>query len=69
MFDKVNMKIYELTSEKLDIIDFDVSFNLFAVDNVGRYIELFNLVFKDKNDKRYKNYTLETDKTLYSSFM
>lgn len=73
MLDKVNMKIYELTSEKLDVTDFDVSyievtFNLFGVNNVGRYIELFNLIFKDKNDKRYKNYTLETDKPLYSSF-
>lgn len=73
MLDKVNMKIYELTSEKLDITDFDVTyievtFNLFGVDNVGRYIELFNLIFQDKNDKRYKNYILETDKPLYSSF-
>lgn len=73
MLEKVNNKIYELTSEKLDIRDFDVSyievtFNLFEVDNVDRYIELFNLIFKDKNDKRYKNYTLETDKPLYSSF-
>lgn len=70
---KANSKIFELTGVKLDIRDFDVSyievtFNLFGVDNVGRYIELFNLIFKDKNDKRYRNYTLETDKPLYSSF-
>lgn len=73
ILDKTNLKIYELTGEKLDIRDFDVSnievtFNLFGIDNVGRYIELFNLIFKDKNDKRYKNYTLETEKPLYSSF-
>lgn len=73
ILDKTNSKIYELTGEQLNIEDFDVSyievtFNLFGVDNVGRYIELFNLIFKDKNDKRYKNYTLETNKPLYTSF-
>lgn len=73
ILDKTNLKIYELTGEKLDIREFDVSsievtFNIFDVEHVGRYIELFNLIFKNKNDKRYKNYTLETDKPLYSSF-
>lgn len=73
MLYKVNKKIHELTSEKLDIEEFEVTyievtFNVFDVDHVGRYIELFNLIFKHKNDKRYKNYTLETDKPLYSSF-
>ena len=73
MLYKVNKKIHELTSEKLDIEEFEVTyievtFNVFDVDYVGRYIELFNLIFKHKNDKRYKNYTLETDKPLYSSF-
>ena len=70
---KTNSKIYELTGEKLDIKEFDVAyaevtFNIFYLEHVGRYIELFNLIFKDKNDKRYKNYTLETDKPLYTSF-
>ena len=70
---KTNSKIYELTGEKLDIKEFDVAyaevtFNIFYLEHVGRYIELFNLIFKDKSDKRYKNYTLETDKPLYTSF-
>lgn len=73
ILDKTNSKIYELTGEKLDIEEFEVAyaevtFNIFDVEHVGRYIELFNLIFKDKNDKRYKNYTLETDKPLYTSF-
>lgn len=73
MLAKVNNKIYELTSEKLNIEEFEVTsievtFNIFDVEYVGRYIELFNLIFKDKNDKRYKNYTLETEKPLYTSF-
>lgn len=73
ILDRANSKIYELTSEKLDISEFDVTyaevtFNIFDVAHVGRYIELFNLIFKDKNDKRYKNYTIENDKPLYSSF-
>ena len=70
---KTNSKIYELTGEKLDIKEFDVAyaevtFNIFYLEHVGRYIELFNLIFKDKSDKRYKNYTLEKDKPLYTSF-
>lgn len=73
ILDKTNAKILELTGVELDIAEFDVSyaevtFNLFDVEQSGRYIELFNLIFKDKNDKRYKNYTLENDKPLYSSF-
>lgn len=73
ILDKTNSKIYELTGKKIDIEEFDVAyaevtFNIFDVEHVGRYIELFNLIFKDKNDKRYKNYTLETDKPLYTSF-
>lgn len=71
---KVNDKIHGLTGVRgLNIIDFsiasiEVSFNIFNVENVDRYIELFNLIFKDKNDKRYKNYALENNKELYSSF-
>lgn len=73
ILDKINSKIHELTGVKLDIEEFDVSnievtFNIFDVEHVGRYIELFNLIFKSKNYKRYKNYTLENDKPLYSSF-
>ncbi|MGL4912867.1 MAG: hypothetical protein ACRC3Y_10620 [Romboutsia sp.] len=73
ILDKTNSKIYELIGEKLDIAEFDISnievtFNIFDVEHVGKYIELFNLIFKDKKDKRYKNYTLETDKLLYTSF-
>ena len=69
---KVNDKIHGLTGGRdLNIIDFsiasiEVSFNIFNVEDVDRYIELFNLIFKDKNDKRYKNYALENNKELYS---
>ena len=69
---KVNDKIHGLTGVRgLNIIDFsiasiEVSFNIFNVEDVDRYIELFNLIFKDKNDKRYKNYALENNKELYS---
>lgn len=73
ILDKTNAKILELTGVELDIAEFDVSyaevtFNLFNVEQAGRYIELFNLIFKDKSDKRYKNYTIEEGKPLYSSF-
>lgn len=73
ILDKTNSKIYELTGVELNIEDFDVSyievtFNIFDVEHVGRYIELFNLIFKDKKDKRYVNFALENNKSLDSSF-
>ena len=73
ILDKTNSKIYELTGEKLKIEDFDVAyievtFNIFDVEHVGRYIELFNLIFKDKKDKRYINFALENNKPMDSSF-
>ena len=73
IIEKTNKKIYELTGVKLNIEDFDVSyievtFNIFDVEHVGRYIALFNLIFKDKKDKRYVNFALENNKPLDSSF-
>ncbi|MEG2364516.1 MAG: hypothetical protein RSC26_13565 [Terrisporobacter sp.] len=70
---KVNDKIYELIGVRLDIKNFDITyiettFNIFNVEYVGRYIELFNLIFKDKNDKRYINYVLEKNLALDTSF-
>lgn len=73
IIEKTNKKIYELTGVKLNIEDFDVSyievtFNIFDVEHVGRYIELFNLIFKEKKDKRYVNFALENNKPMDSSF-
>lgn len=60
----INDKLYELTKVKFDILDFnvtyaEVTFNIFGVEHVGRYIELFNLIFDKKNDSRYKNFVKE----------
>lgn len=70
---RVNKKIYELTKFKTDIRDFrvsyiEVTFNLFEVDHVNRYIEMFNLVFDKKDDPRYKNFVREHDLERHTSF-
>lgn len=45
----------------------EASFNV-STPYVSQYIELFNRIFKVRKLKRYKNYVLETEKPLYSSF-
>ncbi|PBE17025.1 hypothetical protein [Clostridioides difficile] len=62
---KANSKLKELFNADLDILDFSVSsvevnFNIYNVD-ANLYIELFNQVIKDRQDKRYINY-VDTNK-------
>ncbi|MCC0642594.1 MULTISPECIES: hypothetical protein [unclassified Clostridioides] len=63
--DKANSKLKELFNADVDILDFNVSsievnFNVYNV-NANLYIELFNQVIKDRQDKRYVNY-VDTNK-------
>ncbi|CZR99276.1 hypothetical protein CDFC105_71430 [Clostridioides difficile] len=63
--EKANSKLKELFNVEMDILDFSVSsvevnFNIYNV-NANLYIELFNQVIKDKQDKRYVNY-VDTNK-------
>lgn len=37
-------------------------------EEVEAYITVFNKIFIRKNDKRYKNYTIQEKKPLYSSY-
>lgn len=66
-------KIFNI-NDMLDIRDFrvmniEICFNIWLKRNyVSKYIELFNLIFKDKEDKRYRNYTLETNKGIGTSY-
>lgn len=69
----INEKLFELTKVRFDILDFnvayaEVTFNVFDVEYVGRYIELFNMIFDAKNDKRYKNFVKENNLEGYTSF-
>ncbi|MCC0744977.1 hypothetical protein KGF43_21025, partial [Clostridioides sp. ZZV14-6044] len=62
---KANSKLKDLFNAEMDILDFNVSsievnFNVYNV-NANLYIELFNQVIKDKQDKRYVNY-VDTNK-------
>lgn len=64
IIESVNRKIYELTKVRMDIREFrvsyiEVTFNVFDVAHVGRYIEMFNLIFDKKDDPRYKNFVQE----------
>lgn len=61
---KVNEKSYELLGIKLDIRDFKVTlvetcFNIYNVEHHEKYIEMFNFIFKSKNNENYKNHVLE----------
>lgn len=72
IIDKINKKIEELIGIEVDIKDFEVSqievtFNIYNVD-APRYIEVFNKVFKEKNSSRYKNYVIENNLSLESSY-
>lgn len=72
IIEKINDKIYEIVGIELDIRDFYVSyievcFNIFNVD-VNRYIFLFNKTFKDKQDKRYTNHTINKNLNEESSY-
>ncbi|MCA0507273.1 hypothetical protein KWK53_018465, partial [Clostridioides difficile] len=63
--EKANSKLKELFNADLDILDFSVSsvevnFNVYNV-NANLYIELFNQVIKNRQDKRYVNY-VDTNK-------
>lgn len=73
IIESVNRKIYELTRVRMDIRVFrvsyiEVTFNLFDVAHVNRYIEMFNLIFDKKQDPRYKNYVRENNLGRYTSF-
>lgn len=73
IIERVNRKIYELTKVRMDIREFrtsyiEVTFNLFEVEHVDRYIEMFNLIFDMKDDPRYKNYVREHNLERYTSF-
>lgn len=69
----INEKLYDLTKVRFDILNFnityaEVTFNIFDVEYVGRYIELFNMIFDEKQDKRYKNFVREMDLARDTSF-
>lgn len=73
IIESVNKKIYELIKVRMDIREFktsyiEVTFNIFDVAHVDRYIELFNMIFDKKGDPRYKNYVIEQDLERYTSF-
>lgn len=73
IIESVNRKIYELTKVRMDIREFktsyiEVTFNLFDVAHVDRYIELFNLIFDKKDDPRYKNFVKEQNLERHTSF-
>ena len=73
IIENVNRKIYELTKVRMDIREFrvsyiEVTFNIFDVAHVGRYIEMFNLIFDKKDDPRYKNYVREKNLERHTSF-
>ena len=73
IIESVNRKIYELTKVRMDIREFrvsyiEVTFNVFDVAHVDRYIEMFNLIFDKKDDARYKNYVREHNLERYTSF-
>ena len=69
----INKKLYELTKVELNILEFsvtyaEITFNIFNVTNVGRYIELFNMIFDEKKDSRYKNFVREMSLESHTSF-
>ena len=70
---KVNNLIESLIDIPVDIREFiakeiEVSFNLFNIEYVGYYIELFNLIFTSKERKNHKNYVLEKNLPHETSF-
>lgn len=59
--------IIDIRNFKVENIE--ICFNIWLKsDNASQYIELFNLIFKDKGDKRYKNFVLEQVKDITTSF-
>jgi hypothetical protein len=70
----INGKIYELIGVRVNVLSFkvtylEVCFNIWLENNyVNKYIELFNMIYAAKNDKRYKNYVLEKNLLPYTSF-
>ena len=70
---KVNNLIESLIDIPVDIGEFKVkgiepSFNLFNIEYVGYYIELFNLIFASKERKNHKNHVLEKNLSHETSF-
>ena len=68
----INALLYRLTDVTMDIRDFrpvkvEVCFNL-ETSHVEEYLQIMNLVFKDKDSPRHVNYALEKDCELTSSF-
>lgn len=70
----INRNIYELIGVRVNVLTFrvtylEVCFNIWLnKDYVDRYIELFNLIYDDKADKRYINYIKKNDLQPFTSF-
>lgn len=67
-------EVHTVIKNQIDIRTFkveniEICFNVWLKNgNVSQYIELFNLIFKDKDDKRYKNFVLENGLGIDTSF-
>lgn len=74
ILEHINALIYELTKTKVDVRNFNITyieicFNIWLEnDYVNEYIELFNLIFDSKVDKRYINFVRERNLKPYTSF-
>lgn len=59
----------EVDIRNFKVENIEICFNVWLKNNyVKQYIEFFNLIFKDKADKRYKNFALEQGKDIDTSF-
>jgi len=72
LFDEINLLLYKITGLHLNVLDFipmnyELTIDLWVSQYVSAYITMFNMVFKDRADKRYVNYAIEND-LLESSF-
>lgn len=72
--DQSYKSVKTIVKDKIDIKKFNVQnieicFNIWLKnDCVSEYIKLFNLIYKDKGDKRYKNYVIEKGLNMDTSF-
>jgi hypothetical protein len=72
LFDEINLLLYQITGLNLNILDFkpinyELTIDLWS-QYVSAYINMFNLVFKDRGDERYVNYAIKNNLSLGSSF-
>ena len=72
LFDEINLLLYQITGLNLNVLDFkpmnyELTIDLWS-QYVSTYINMFNLVFKDRGDERYVNYAIKNDLSLGSSF-